>query len=205
MEKGKYIIFEGGEGSGKGTHSSFLIEYLKSKKIPVEYTREPGGIKEAEEIRKIILSKENNISSLTELYLYEAARTEVFSKIIIPKLNSGITIVSDRSMYSTEAYQGYAGEINLELIRQLNNISTFGIKPDLAIFIDIDAKFGLEKELNPDRMAAKGLNYHEKVNAGYREIAKNNSVNSILVPYIKDGLEEMKSIYMPRINILFNF
>lgn len=183
-----------GEGSGKGTHSKFLINSLKSKEIPVEYTREPGGIKEAEQIRKIILSKSNEISSLTELYLYEAARTEVFRKIIIPKLNSGITVVSDRSMYSTEAYQGFAGGIDLNLIRKLNNLSTFGIKSDLAIFIDVDPKSGLEKELDPDRMAAKGLSYHEKVNKGYGEIAKNNFSNSILIPYMEDGLYEMKSI-----------
>lgn len=205
MSIGKYIIFEGGEGSGKGTHSKFLIDYLKSKEVPVEYTREPGGVKEAEKIREIILSKNNDLSSLTELYLYEAARTEVFGKIIIPKLKSGITIVSDRSMYSTEAYQGYAGGMDLDLIRQLNHVSTFGINPDLAIFIDVDPECGLKKEISPDRMAAKGLEYHKKVNEGYKKIAKNNPKNSILVPYIEKGLDEMKSKYMPRINKIFNF
>jgi len=202
MERGKYIIFEGGEGCGKSTHSDFVLDYLSKKGISAIKSREPGGVSEAEQIRNVLLSKENTLHPLSELYLFQAARTEFFRKIIIPNLEKGISVLSDRSMYSSEVYQGYAGGIDLKLIKYLNKKSTFGIKPDLTIILDIDSKKGLEKEINSDRMALKGERFHKKVNLGYREIAKNHP-NCLLIPYIENKLEEMKSLYIPKINELF--
>jgi len=204
MERGKYIIFEGGEGCGKSTHSNFVLDYLSKKGISVIKSREPGGVSEAEQIRNILLSKENSLHPLSELYLFQAARTEFFRKIIIPNLEKGISVLSDRSMYSSEVYQGYAGGIDLELIKSLNKKSTFGIKPDLVVLIDIDPKKGLERESSPDRMAKKGLDFHKKVNLGYLKVAKENHEFFLVVPYVENGLEEMKSLYLPKINELFS-
>jgi len=203
MKRGKYIIFEGGEGCGKSTHSDFVLNYLNKKGISAIKSREPGGVSEAEQIRNVLLSKENTLHPLSELYLFQAARTEFFRKIIIPNLEKGSSVLSDRSMYSSEVYQGYAGGIDLELIKSLNKKSTFGIKPDLVVLIDIDPKKGLERESNPDRMAKKGLDFHKKVNLGYLKVAKENYEFFLVVPYIENGLEEMKSLYIPKINELF--
>jgi len=205
MKRGKYIIFEGGEGCGKSTHSDFVLDYLSKKGISAIKSREPGGVNEAEQIREVLLNKQNNLHPLSELYLFQAARTEFFRRVIIPNLESGNSVLSDRSMYSSEAYQGYAGGIDLKLIKSLNKKSTFGIKPDLVVLIDIAPEKGLGKESNPDRMAGKGLDFHKKVNSGYLDIAKENPEFFLVIPYIENGVEGMKSLYLPRINELFKF
>jgi dTMP kinase len=192
MKKGCYIIFEGGEGCGKSTQAKLLHEYFNEEKIKNILSREPGGIKEAEQIRKILLDSKNNLDSITELFLFEAARTEFFKKKVIPNLKRKINVISDRSCYATEAYQGYAGEIKLSLIKKLNNIATQEIKPDLAFIIDVNPRKGLEKELAKDRFAKKGLIYHTKVNQGYLKIAKQNPQNFIVIPYQEGKINEMQ-------------
>jgi len=182
-KKGKLILIEGGEGCGKGEQSRRLLRHFKKKNIPALILREPGGTKEAELIRNILLSKENNLDSETELFLYEAARREIFQKKIKPALNAGKNIILDRSWPSTYAYQGYAGGINLSLIESLNYIATSGIFPDLLIIININSKTGLSKEKKPDRFALKGLKYHQKVNEGYLSIARKFPEFSIIIPY----------------------
>jgi len=167
METGKYILFEGGEGCGKSTQAKLLKNYFDRKGINCVLGREPGGIGVAENIRKILLDKKNNISEITELFLFEAARTEFFSQFVKPNLKMGINLIADRSGYSTEAYQGWAGGIDLGLIKMLNDRATFGIKPDLTFIIDIDPEKGLGKEKNPDRFASKGIEYHVKVREGF--------------------------------------
>ena len=201
--RGKYIIFESGEGGGKSTHAKLCVDYLNQNGINTVYSREPGSVAEAEKIRNVILDKENDLSSLTELYLFEAARAEFFRKVVLPNLENGISMVSDRSMYSSEAYQGYAGGVDLGLIKMLNEKSTFGIKPDLVVLINVNAEKGLAKETDSDRISDKGLNYHEKVNLGYLQIAKENPEIFKVIPYIENGLKEMKKMYFPKINELF--
>ena len=189
MERGKYIVIEGGEGCGKSTQAKLLVEYLLSKEIQCVQAREPGSTKEAEQIRALLLNKENNLSSLSELFLFEAARAEFFRNDVIPKLEKGVSIVSDRSGYSTEAYQGYAGGIDLNLIKQLNDLATQGIRPGLSFIIDVNASKGLSREQDADRFAAKGLSYHEMVNRGYKEIAKRNPGSCILLPYVEGNID----------------
>ncbi len=203
MELGKYIIIEGGEGCGKSTQAKLLHEYLTELNIPCILSREPGGVKESEEIRKILLNKESNLSPITELFLFEAARAEFFRKKLIPSLEKFISVIADRSGYSTEAYQGYAGGIDLSLIKKLNNEATFGIKPDLAFIIDVHPTIGLKNEKDADRFASKGLGYHTKVNQGYVEIAKNNPDVCIVIPYREEDIggiqEEIRKITLERL------
>jgi len=189
MKRGKYFVIEGGEGCGKGTQSNILIARLRELEIPVEYGREPGGVQEAEAIRTVLLGQGNDFDPFSELCLFEAARREFFAKRVRPFLKQGVTIVSDRSGLSSLAYQGYAGRVNLKLIKTLNEIATMGVKPDLEFIIDVPVKVGLAKETEPDRFAAKGREYHEKVNQGYRELAKEDG--RILIPYIINGSEQM--------------
>ncbi len=191
FKRGAYIILEGGEGCGKSTQTKLLHDYLTKKGILCVQSREPGGVKEAEAIREILLDKRYNLDSVTELFLFEAARTEFFKQEVIPNLIKGVTVISDRSGYSTEAYQGYAGGIALKIIKLLNELATFKVKPDLAFMIDIKAKNGLKKENNADRFAAKGLEYHKKVNKGYRKIAEQNPGRCIKIDYITNGEEKM--------------
>lgn len=192
MKRGKYIIIEGGEGCGKTTQAELLYNYLTEKNIPCYLGREPGGIKCAEEMRGILKNKDYDISPIGELFGFEFARAEFFDKIVIPKLKEGVNVITDRSGYSTEAYQGYAGGVDLENIRFMNRIATKRIEPDLAIIIDIDSKKGLEKEVVKDRFSAKGSGYHQKVREGFLEIAKNNSC-CVKIDYIENGKDEMQN------------
>lgn len=192
MEKGKYIVIEGGEGCGKTTQAKLLIAYLESRRIECEYGREPGSTPEAEQIRNILLNKDNNLPPLTEVFLFQAARNLFFERDLIPKLERGITIVSDRSFYSTLAYQGHAGGIDLGKIEAMSDLATLRTRHDLAFILDVEASRGLSKEENADRFAAKGSDYHEKVNEGFREIARTHS-NTVLIPYIDNGVHQMQT------------
>lgn len=192
MHRGYYIVLEGGEGCGKSSQAKLLAEFLNQKKVPAFYMREPGSTHEAEKIRGILLDAGNNLHPLTELFLFEAARTEFFSKKVIRELENGVSIVSDRSFYSSEAYQGYAGGVDLDFIRQANMQATFGVNPDLAIFIDISAEKGLSKEVQADRFAAKGLEYHKRVNAGFLTIARSLGDRAYILPHREGDVEGMQ-------------
>ena len=204
MGRGKLIWWEGGEGGGKSTHSLLTEKYLTKKGIKFEIAREPGGTPLAEKIRNILLDKDSKgMNFLTELLLFESSRSQLYSECIIPKLNQGISIGQDRSGDSSIAYQGYARGLDIELIKKLNSESTFGYSPDLVFVIDIDARKGLEKQLKLDRMSLDGIKFHEKVNKGYLEIAKQNPENHVIIPYIENGIEEMQSIMKPYIDKIF--
>jgi len=192
MERGKYFVIDGGEGCGKTMQAELLFNYLKEKKIPCYLGREPGGIKAAEEMRNILKHNSEDISSIGELFGFEFARAEFFDKIVIPKLNEGINVISDRSGYSTIAYQGYGGNVKIEWIELMNRIAMTGIKPDIAFIIDINPEQGLEKELVKDnRFSNKGIEYHKRVRQGYLDVAENNK-NCVLIKYRLNGIEDMQ-------------
>ena len=189
--KGKYFIIEGGEGCGKSTQAEMLYNFLISKNIPCHLGREPGGIEFAEKIRDLVKDPKYNICPTTELFCFEAPRSEFFDKIVIPKLKEGINIISDRSGYSTIAYQGFGGGLDVNRIREMNHIATRGIQPDLAFIIDINPETGLGKEVVKDRFFAKGLEYHKNVRKGFLAIAKEYPKICRIINYIPNGKDEM--------------
>jgi len=204
MKKGKLIWWEGGEGSGKSTFLKIYQEYLLNKEIPFEVTREPGGTILSEKVRGVLLDKENkNMNSWTELLLFEASRSQLYSEWIIPRLKKGISIGQDRSGDTSLAYQGYGRGIDLSLIKKLNNESTFGYKPDLVFIIDIDPVVGLSKEIEHNRMSYAKLEFYKRAREGYLEIANQNPKNYVVIPYIENGIEEMKSLMKPHVDKLF--
>lgn len=172
--KGKFITFEGPEGSGKSTHTKLLCEYLRDKNVDFVYVREPGSTKIGEKIRAILLDAENKeMSDITEVCLYMAARAQLVKEVILPELKKGKVVISDRFLDATIAYQGYAGGLDIELIKAIGNAVTLGIKPDLTILLDNDLGRGLNQrgKIN-DRIENKPLAYHKKVHFGYMELAK---------------------------------
>ena len=192
MKRGKLIIFDGGEATGTTTHSNLLYEFLIEKKIPCVWTREPGGTDLGIKIRRILLDPENQISSLAELFLYEADRINQYETIIEPNLKNGLNVLSDRSWPATDAYQGAAGKVDINLIRQLNEIATLNINPDLLFIIDGNPEKLLKKEIDPDRFAEKSLNYHQKVRQGYLEILKRYPEFAIKINYREDNIKGMQ-------------
>lgn len=172
--RGKFITFEGPEGSGKSTHTKLLCEYLKEKKVGFAYVREPGSTKIGEKIRQVLLDPENKeMSDIAEMCLYMAARAQLVKEVILPALKEGKVVISDRFLDATVAYQGYAGGLDIGLIKAVGGAVCLGIKPDLTILLDNDVDKGLNQEGKiKDRIEDKPLTYHKKVHFGYMELAK---------------------------------
>lgn len=175
LKKGLFITFEGIEGCGKSTHSKLLFDYLKKKGFRCVHTREPGGTKLGEAVRRVLLdSKTIKISDVTELFLFEACRAQIVKEIIRPALNKNYIVICDRFSDATRSYQGYGGRIGLDVVNKLDSISTGGLAPGLTLLLDIDVKEGLKRARAKgiDRMESKDIAYHKRVRAGYLRLAK---------------------------------
>ena len=180
---GKFIVLEGIDGCGKTTQINKLSKWLPKsclikKNATLIKTREPGGSILGKEIRDMILNnKSNSPSILTELLLYSADRAEHISKIILPALQDGNWIISDRFSGSTLAYQGYGREISIDTIKKLENIVCQNIRPDLTFFLEISPEESILRRKNqvPDRIESEGLEFLKKVNDGFKLIAIENN------------------------------
>lgn len=180
MSKGLFIVFEGGEGSGKSTILEKIYEWLVSEGLSVVKTREPGGIKISEQIRQVILDSSNTgMDGKTEALLFAAARRQHLVEKVIPALEEGKVVLCDRFLDSSLAYQGYARGYGLEEILKINKFAIGEHMPDLSIFFDIDPKIGLERisknssrEVN--RLDKEEISFHNKVREGYHEVLKMN-------------------------------
>ena len=179
--KGKFIVIEGIDGCGKTTQIEEISKWLPSSGLMGENsklvkTREPGGSLLGKKLRNLILDNNTNNkpSSLAELLLYSADRAEHVSKIISPALEKENWVLSDRFAASTLAYQGYGRDINLEIIKNIESIVCQGEKPDLTILLEISAEESLLRRKNfiPDRIESEGIKFLQKVNAGFKFIAK---------------------------------
>ena len=180
------ITFEGGEGSGKTTQSQILYNALKEKGFEVIKTREPGGTKFAEIIREILVQGESNkISNISELLLFAAARADHVQKVIKECLKDNKIVICDRFTDSTLAYQGYAGNVDLDLVKEVNRISIGEISPDLTFVFDIDPTLGIERALGENnketRFEEKDIMYHKKIRDGYMDIARDNPDRCVVI------------------------
>jgi len=181
VKKGLFITFEGLDKVGKSTQVDRLVEYLESRKIKVILVREPGSTEISEQIRKILLDKDNSgkISPLTELLLYNAARAQLVESVIRPALENGEIVVSDRFYDSTTAYQGYGRGIDIGLIDSVNMAATGNLVPDLTILLSvgpikdaINNHKRFQASSTDDRLERESLDFRERVREGFLEIAK---------------------------------
>jgi len=172
-QKGRLITFEGIDGCGKSVQAGKVFNYLKKSKIKVILLREPGSTPVAEKLRKILLDKKLDIPDLTELLLYEAARSELTALKIKPALANGLIVLCDRFYDSTTAYQGYGRKLNIKMVKSLHKIATGNIVPDLTFVFDVDLKTAASRRgKNPDRLESQSLAFHQRVRRGFQEIAR---------------------------------
>tara|TARA_X000001036_G_scaffold430986_1_gene464546 strand:- start:171 stop:767 length:597 start_codon:yes stop_codon:yes gene_type:complete len=167
-----FIVFEGIDGSGKTTQVELLSQKLTSIKKPNIIVREPGGTSLGEAIRKE-LKNNPDLDPVTQLLLFSACRTQLIKEVINPNLKNNQIVISDRYVFSTIAYQGYADGLDTDVIQNLINISTEGLIPDLVIFIDTPietAKARRETEAG-DHFDNKPLNYYKRIRDGYLSIS----------------------------------
>ncbi len=174
---GKFIVFEGGEKSGKSTQIELLQKYLESKNFQVVLTREPGSKLSAitQSIREIILNNKNtNLTARAELLLFLADRSQHVAEIIQPALERGKIVLCDRFDGSTFAYQGAARHLDLAEIKSMNTWAKYGLEPDLVLYLDIRPEQAMARSRGEkhDRLDAENTDFHEAVRAGYLEQAK---------------------------------
>lgn len=175
--KGLFITFEGCEGSGKTTVIERIENYLKNKGMKVIKTREPGGSKIAEDIRNIILDVNNtNMDKITEALLYASSRRQHLVEKVIPYIEDGYIVLCDRYLDSSLAYQGYAREIGIDKVYNININATDGLLPDLTVYVDLKPSIGLNRissnNREQNRLDLEKLSFHEKVYEGYRIISE---------------------------------
>ena len=171
-KKGLFITVEGIDGCGKTTQLNLLADYLKSKGKDVIFTREPGCKGLGENIRKILLEYDGDVSNRCESFLFLADRAQNIDIIVKPAVEQGKIVLCDRHTDSTLAYQGYARGGNIDELRTLNNLATGGYKPDLTFVFDISVETSLKRVgTNKDRMESESKEFFENVRNGYIKIA----------------------------------
>lgn len=180
--KGKFITFEGGEGSGKSTQLKLLGDFLHQRKINNILTKEPGGTEIGQELRRLLVTGDKDkFDAVAECLLYYADRRIHLTNKVWPALNDGLWVLSDRFADSTVAYQyyGYEKKVSLESLNMLYDVTVGDFKPDLTILFDLDPKVGLERsykkalgmEVKETRFEDRGLEFHNRLREGYLELA----------------------------------
>lgn len=176
MKKGLFITFEGPDGSGKTTVSTFVTQRLIELGYDVVHTREPGGIDIAEQIRRVILDPKNIAMDVrTEALLYAASRRQHLIEKVLPALDLGKIVLCDRFVDSSLAYQGYARKIGIDNVLSINEFAIEGHYPDLTLYFDVDAQTGLKRIKHReflDRLDQEALSFHQDVVDGYRDVHK---------------------------------
>ena len=192
-----FITFEGIEGSGKTTQIRHVAEFLTAAGHRCRITKEPGGTGVGRQIRSILLDPENrDIHSVTELLLYAADRNQHVQKLIRPALADGQTVICDRFHDSTVVYQGYARELDMGLIEDLNARLLADLKPDITFVLDLEPSVGLRRAWQQvsqgdrtdreTRFENEALSFHQKVRAGYLELARREPSRFIVVDGAQD-------------------
>lgn len=204
--KGTFVTFEGPDGAGKTSAIEGILTEIQNQLVtePV-LTREPGGSKIAEEIRRIILDPKNiEMDKRTEALLYAASRRQHVVETIIPALERGEIVFSDRFVDSSLAYQGGGREIGINLVAQINQFATENLTPDLTLYFDVDPAIGLSRikknrSGTEDRLEQEKIDFHQRVTAAYHEINDQNSdrvvninANQELKKVINDSVKVIK-------------
>jgi dTMP kinase len=199
-----FITFEGPEGAGKTTIINMITEELMKRGIDFISTREPGGIRIAESIRNIILNPENiEMDIRTEALLYAAARRQHLAEKVLPALQEGKIVLCDRFIDSSLAYQGVGRGIGIDEIYKINDFAINGLMPNLTIYFDLDPRIGLkrvhqadEREIN--RLDLEELDFHLKVQNGYREIIKREPNRFTII----DASKSIDEVYRDTLHVI---
>lgn len=173
--RGLFITVEGIDGCGKSTQARLIAAALEAAGHDVLRLREPGGVKISEQIREILLDPANaEMGDVCELLLYEAARAQLVHQVIRPALAAGKTVVCDRFYDSTTAYQAFADGLDRNMVSQANELAVDGCHPDLTLVFDLPVEDALRRRSGreaEDRLELKGLEFQERVAAGFRAVA----------------------------------
>jgi dTMP kinase len=187
-KRGRFITFEGGEGSGKSTQIRRLADHLAAKDVRTVVTREPGGSPGAEIMRHLVLSGVGKVLGATgEALLFAAARDDHVHNVIAPALKRGEWVLCDRFTDSTRVYQGKLGSADIGVLRALERVTIGELTPDLTIILDVPAEEGLARAAKrrgaeaPDRFEAEDIDFHRRLRDAYRQVAADEPDRCVLI------------------------
>ena len=189
-----YLAFEGIDGSGKSSLIKRLSELLSNQQIDNKIVREPGGTKVGEGVRELLLSHDYDVDALTEALLFCSQRSQLIAEVIKPEVNKGIKILSDRSAYSSVAYQGVGRGLGYETIYQLNDIAVNSFWPEKVVLLDIDPKISLSRQKVVDRIGSDKVDFFNKVREGYLRLADEFDNNFLIINAEEDLELNLKRI-----------
>lgn len=180
MRRGLFISFEGGEGCGKSTQASLLKTSIENAGHKVILTREPGGTWLGEQVRHLIKDQSDDVPcARAETLLFLAARAQLVEKVILPALENGIWVVSDRFSDSTLAYQGYGRGLDLNELTKANEFACSSVKPDITLLLDVEIEESVNRRLarenalnsSADRIELEGMQFHSRLREGFKALA----------------------------------
>jgi dTMP kinase len=189
-----YIAFEGIDGSGKTSLIENLSTILDSQNKKHIIVREPGGTSVGEGIRELLLSHDYQVNPLAEALLMSASRAQLIQETVIPTINNGQVVVTDRSAYSSVAYQGVGRGLGYQEIYQLNDLAIDGFWPEKVILLDIDPKISLSRQKIADRIGSGEVDFFQKVRSGYLKLADEFESQFLVLNAIKSIDENVNSI-----------
>jgi dTMP kinase len=167
----RYIAFEGIEGTGKSTLAARLATYLEDAGHDVLFVREPGGSATGEKIRQVLLDPDGQVAPWSEALLFAAARAQLAHEVVGPALAAGRWVITDRSVYSSLAYQGGGRGLGVDRVRAVNEPGLGDVWPELVILLRLDAETGLVRQEDPDRIGAEGVSFQSVVGDTFDELA----------------------------------
>ena len=186
--RGRFVTFEGGEGSGKSTQIRTLAEHLNAERLRTLVTREPGGSPGAEIIRHLVLSGMGKLLGAdAETLLFAAARDDHVRSVILPALSQGTWVLCDRFSDSTRVYQGRVGNVAPEVLNAMERVTIGDLKPDLTIILDVPVEIGMQRAAArrgtdaPDRFEAEDIEFHQQLREAYRQIAATEPERCVLI------------------------
>lgn len=190
-----FVTFEGCEGVGKSTQLNMLKEYLSATGQEAVYVREPGSTRISEKIRSVILDPANTeMTAETEALLYAAARAQLVSEVILPALSAGKTVICDRYVDSSAAYQGYARGLGIDFVRRINSYALANAMPDVTVFIDLRPSDAFRSVRREDRLEREKAEFHDKVYEGYLAQASTSNGRFVMIKPEKDKNETHRKI-----------
>jgi dTMP kinase len=200
--RGRFISFEGGEGSGKSTQIRILAERLDAAKLRAIVTREPGGSPGAEIIRHLLLSGMGKLlGPEAETLLFAAARDDHVRTVIKPALSQGVWVLCDRFADSTRAYQGRLGKVAPEIMNAMERVTIGSLKPDLTIILDVPVEVGMQRAAvrrgsgAPDRFESEDVKFHQQLRDAYRQIAADEPKRCVLIDANADANTVAASVW----------
>ena len=184
-----YLAFEGIDGSGKTTLINELSNKLTESNVDFKIVREPGGSKLGEGIRELLLSHDYNVEPTSEALLMSASRAQLIQEIVKPAINNGQLVITDRSAYSSVAYQGVGRDLGYQKIYELNDLAIDSFWPEKVILLDIDPKVSLSRQKVADRIGSGEISFFNKVRDGYLQLAEEFS-DKFLVLNAEDSQQQ---------------